>query len=56
MEGRKKKTNYNKRFKAEVKSSSLTEEEKRKLLFEVFDILLTAKKEKLSASEEKKAT
>lgn len=45
-QGRRRKTNYNKRFKTEVKSSSLTEEEKRKLLFEVFDILLAAKKTK----------
>jgi len=50
----KEKNNYNKRFKTEVKSSSLTEEEKRKLLFEVFDILLAAKK--FPAPEENKAT
>ena len=55
MEGKKRKTNRNKRFKTEIKSSSLTGEEKRKLLFEVFDILLAAKKEKLSASAKKKA-
>ena len=56
MEGGKRKTDYNRRFKTEVQSSSLTEEEKRKLLFEVFDILFATKKEKLSAPEEKKAT
>ena len=55
-QGRKRKTNYNKRFKTKVESSSLTEEEKRKLLFKVFDILLAAKKEKLSGPEGKKAT
>ena len=49
--GRKRKTNDNKRFKTKVERSSLPEEEKRKLLFEVFDILLAAKKEKFSGPE-----
>ena len=55
-QGRRRKTNDNKRFKTEIESSSLTEEEKRKLLFEVFDILFAVKKEKFSGPEGKKAT
>ena len=54
--GEKRKTNDNKTFKTEVESSSLTEEEKRKLLFEVFDILLATQQEKCSGPEGKKAT
>lgn len=54
-QGRRRKTNHNERFKTKVQGSSLTDEEKRKLLFEVFDILLATKKEKPSGPEEKKA-
>ena len=50
------KTGYNKNFKIKGQNSLLTEEEKTKLLFEVFDILFAIKKEKSFQSEEKKAT
>lgn len=53
MERGKRKT-YNKRFKTEVKSSSLTEEEKRELLFQVFDILLAAKKKSFPCQKKRK--
>jgi len=55
-QGSDRKTSYNKSFKKKAEGSSLTEEEKRKLLFEVFDILFAVKKEKSSPSEGEKAT
>ena len=50
------KTSYNKSFEKKAGDSSLTEEERTKLLFEVFDILFAIKKEKPSQAEEEKAT
>ena len=55
-QGNNRKKCFNKSFEKKVGDSSLTEEEKRKRLFEVFDILLAIKKEKSSPSEEEKTT